>query len=189
MNGMRICEILWTAFLALWIVWASRAKSTQAREGIGSRLSYTIFAVAAFYFLFARSAAAGWLATRLVPDTPLVEGLGVAVTVAGLAFAIWARSRLAGNWSGFVTVKVGHELVRTGPYRWVRHPIYTGMTAASAGTALALGQARGALAAVLLYVGFKIKSRIEERTMAGVFGADYAEYRQHTGALFPRLRR
>ncbi|HTV65965.1 MAG TPA: isoprenylcysteine carboxylmethyltransferase family protein, partial [Bryocella sp.] len=90
--------------------------------------------------------------------------------------------------SGAVTVKVGHELVRTGPYRWVRHPIYSGMVLAMLGTALVRHQVRGVIAVVLSYIGFKIKSRIEEATMSATFGAAYADYSSTTGAILPRLR-
>ena len=100
---------------------------------------------------------------------------------------MWARFYLGSNWSSMVTVKVGHQLVRTGPYRWVRHPIYSGMILGLLGTALALGQVRGFVAVVLLFVALQIKSKIEERTMAGVFGADYDVYRQTTGGILPRL--
>jgi protein-S-isoprenylcysteine O-methyltransferase Ste14 len=86
-----------------------------------------------------------------------------------------------------VTVKVGHELVRTGPYRWVRHPIYTGFLLGLLGTALVRGQVRGFVGVVVLYVGLKMKSKIEERTMAGVFGAHYEDYSRSTGAIVPRL--
>ncbi|MFZ0805481.1 MAG: isoprenylcysteine carboxylmethyltransferase family protein, partial [Candidatus Sulfotelmatobacter sp.] len=91
------------------------------------------------------------------------------------------------NWSGTVTVKVGHELVCTGPYKWVRHPIYSGIILALLGTALGIGETRGFVSVVLLYVGFKIKSRLEERAMRGVFGAEYEQYSNRTGAIIPRL--
>ncbi len=115
------------------------------------------------------------------------NALGIAITLAGIAFAMWARVYLGGNWSSSVTVKVGHQLVRTGPYRFVRHPIYTGLISSLFGTAIVRHQVRGIIAVVLAYVGFKIKSRIEERTMISTFGAQYDEYSRTTGAIVPRL--
>ena len=117
-----------------------------------------------------------------------VETLGIAITAAGLLFTIWARTYLGRNWSGTVTVKVGHQLIRSGPYRWVRHPIYSGLILATIGTAIVRGQVRGIVAVVLLWIGFVMKSRIEERVMAATFGPEYEEYSRTTGAIVPRLK-
>ncbi len=188
MTGMTVCVYLWCAWFAIWLLWALRGKRTQQRESAGSRLSYTVLTVAAFWLMFSGDVPREWLRTRLYAINPGIEALGIAITLAGLAFAIWARAYLGTNWSGAVTVKVGHELVRSGPYRWVRHPIYSGMILAMLGTALVRHQVRGVIAVVLLYAGFKIKSKIEEQAMAATFGAEYAEYASTTGAIVPRLR-
>ncbi len=187
MSGMSVCGYLWVAFFVLWVIWAIKAKPVERREGVSSRLSYTVLTVAGFYAMFSRDVPENWMKIRLFPASPWSEGLGIAVTVAGMLFALWARAYLGGNWSSSVTVKVGHQLVRTGPYRWVRHPIYSGIILAMLGTALERRQVRGFVAVVLLYVGFTIKSRIEERTMASTFGAEYQEYSRGTGAIVPRL--
>ena len=187
-SGMQICWYLWVAFLVIWLIWAIRAKPTRVRESVSSRLSYVVLTIAAFYAMFSGDIPAGWLHTRLFAANLGTEVLGIVITAAGLVFAVWARAYLGGNWSGAVTVKVGHELVRTGPYRWVRHPIYSGMILAMAGTALERRQVRGVIAVVLLYAGFKIKSKIEEQTMAATFGQAYADYMKTTGAILPKLR-
>jgi len=188
MNAMSICACLWLAFFVIWVLWALRSKPTQRRESFSSRLSYTIMTVAAFYVMFSRDVPQSWMQIRIFPRQPWVETLGIVLTAAGLAFAVWARAYIGRNWSGSVTVKVGHQLVRTGPYRWVRHPIYSGMIVAVLGTALARRQVRGLIAVLLLWVGFTIKSRIEERFMAATFGDDYEDYRRTTGAMIPRVR-
>lgn len=188
MNGMQICKYLWIAFLVVWVIWATRTKAVQRREGISSRLSYTVLTVAAAYLMFADTVPRAWLLIPVVPAAAGVPWVGVAVTAMGIAFAVWARAYLGGNWSGTVTVKVDHQLVRSGPYRWVRHPIYSGMILAMLGTALARGQVRGLVAVVLLFAGFKIKSKIEEQAMLSTFGAEYDEYSRSTGAILPRLR-
>ncbi len=187
MDGMSMCEYLWVGFFVLWMLWAIRTKPTQAREGVSSRLSYTVLTVAAFYLMFARDVPQAWLRIWMFSASVQTEALGVAITAMGLGFAIWARLYLGGNWSGAVTVKVGHQLVRTGPYRWVRHPIYSGMILAMLGTALERRQVRGVVAVALLYAGFKIKSKIEEHAMASTFGAEYHEYSRTTGAIVPKL--
>ncbi len=187
MSGMSVCGFLWVTWFAIWLIWAIRTKPTERRESVSSRLSYTVLTVVAFYAMFSGDVPQGWLRIRLFAANPWTAALGIAITAAGLAFAIWARAYLGTNWSGAVTVKVGHQLIRTGPYRWVRHPIYSGMILAMLGTAIARHQVRGLVAIVLLYAGFKIKSKIEERTMTNTFGSEYDQYSQETGAIIPKL--
>lgn len=188
MSAMDLCGYLWVSFFVIWVLWGIKTKPTQSREAASSRLSYILFTVAAYFLMFSHDITQPWLRQRLYAPTPFSNGLGVAVTLAGLLFAFWARFYLGENWSGAVTVKVGHQLVRTGPYRWVRHPIYTGLLSAMLGTAIIRHQVRGLIAVVLAYVGFKMKSKIEERTMIGTFGEQYGDYRRTTGAIVPKLR-
>lgn len=187
MSGIAICGYLWGAFFVIWVIWALRTKPTQVREDVGSRLSYAVFTLAAYVMMFSHDVPGGWLRFPILPNSLWMRVLGVAITVGGLGFAIWARAYLGANWSSSVTVKVGHELIRTGPYRWVRHPIYSGMILAMFGTAVERRQIRGAIAFMLLYVGFLIKSRIEERAMKETFGAQYEEYSRSTGQILPKL--
>ena len=186
MNGMKICEFLWIAFFVIWVIWGLRTKATQQRENVSSRLSYIALPIVAYFLMFTKNVSYPWLLTRILPANLWVVALGVIINVVGLMFAIWARAYLGGNWSSAVTVKVGHELVRTGPYRRVRHPIYTGMVSATLGTAVVRGEVRGIIAVVLLYYGFHIKSRIVEQTMTRTFGAAYEDYSRKTGAIVPR---
>ena len=111
--------------------------------------------------------------------------LGAALTFAGIAFAIWARVWMAGNWSSDVTLKRDHELIVDGPYRWVRHPIYTGILLALLGTALAVGEWRGLLAVVLAAAAFWRKLGIEEAVMRRQFGEAYSRYAKRVPALIP----
>jgi protein-S-isoprenylcysteine O-methyltransferase Ste14 len=120
-----------------------------------------------------------------VPFTTWLPWLGPALTLAGIAFTIWARVLLGGNWSGNVTLKHGHELVVDGPYRWVRHPIYTGILVALAGTALALGEWRGVLALAIAAAALWRKLGLEEALMRGQFGDAYARYAERVPALIP----
>ncbi len=111
--------------------------------------------------------------------------VGTALVLLGLAFTVWARVHLGRNWSGIVTVKQGHELIRSGPYRWVRHPIYTGLLLAFMGSAIALGQWRGVLAMLIVFAALWRKLRLEERWMIETFGAAYTAYRNEVAALIP----
>ena len=111
--------------------------------------------------------------------------LGAALTFAGIAFAIWARVWIAGNWSSDVTLKRNHELIVSGPYAFVRHPIYTGILLALTGTALAVGEWRGLLAVVLAGAAFWRKLGIEEAVMRRQFGEAYTGYAERVSALIP----
>ncbi len=187
MTAIQICEYLWIGFFVIWVIWGLRTKPVQQREKISSRLSYAIITFAAYYLMFAGEVPREYLRASLFTPSLWSDALGVVITIAGIAFAMWARIYLGGNWSSAVTVKVGHQLVRSGPYRFVRHPIYTGLISSLVGTAIVRHQARGVIAVVLAYIGFKIKSKIEERTMTATFGAQYDEYSRTTGAIVPRL--
>jgi protein-S-isoprenylcysteine O-methyltransferase Ste14 len=107
--------------------------------------------------------------------------------LAGMLFAGWARLFLGGNWSSDVALKQDHTLVRSGPYRIVRHPIYTGLLVALLGTAIALGELRCFLGVLLSAIAWKIKSISEETLMVQEFGDQYARYREQVKGLVPYL--
>ena len=130
------------------------------------------------------------LQKRLWPGDTFVDfdsGLNAAVTVAGLLFAVWAREHLGRNWSRSVTIKQGHEMITTGPYAVLRHPIYTGILAGFLGMAIAISQVRGFIVFVLIFLVFWPKLRMEEKWMRSQFGETYATYARQTAALVPYL--
>ena len=108
--------------------------------------------------------------------------------VVGLVFSVWARVHLGRNWSGVVTVKQGHELIRTGPYAYVRHPIYTGLIAAMVGTAIASGTVRAAIGVLIIAASFVVKLRREEVFMRETFPGEYPRYAAEVPALVPFTR-
>ena len=184
---MRTCSWLWMLVGLVWLVLAMRKKEIQERAGVGLRLAYGLPVLAGFYLLFSNRAPIPRLETRLISPNSLIDALGIALTAVGVAVAIWARLYIGDNWSSAAAVKVNHELIRTGPYAWVRHPIYSGLLLAAIGTSLVRDEVRGVLALPILWSGFWIKSRIEEQFMLKTFGPAYAEYSRSTGALIPRF--
>ncbi|HUB53235.1 MAG TPA: isoprenylcysteine carboxylmethyltransferase family protein, partial [Terracidiphilus sp.] len=114
-----------------------------------------------------------------------VYAIGYAVTVSGAAFAIWARLKLGSNWSGRPSLMAGHELVTSGPYAIARHPIYTGLVTGITGTAIAIGEWRCVLGALLVLVSFMLKIPKEERFMLQAFPEDYPRYLTRVKALIP----
>ena len=175
----------WIAFIVIWLIAAVGTKRTTRTQPAASRMLQGGLAFAAAILLFARDVSSDWLTLRLLPDTLALAYTGAMLTVAGIAFAVWARFTIGRNWSGVVTIKQDHELIRSGPYALVRHPIYTGILLAVAGTALAVNELRGPLAIVLATVAFWLKSRTEESFMLEQFGDQYRNYQQQVKALIP----
>jgi protein-S-isoprenylcysteine O-methyltransferase Ste14 len=125
------------------------------------------------------------LSLRIVPQVAPAAITAAILCVIGLAIALWARFTLGRNWSGIVTLKEGHELVKHGPYRFVRHPIYTGILTMFFATALALGHLAGFAATLLMFVSFWIKLRDEEKLMLQQFPEQYADYRRRVKRIIP----
>lgn len=117
-----------------------------------------------------------------------VRILGLAILVAGTAFAVWARVALGAMWSAAPAVKQEHKLRTTGPYGVTRHPIYTGMLTMLLGTGLLIGDARWLVAFPIYLVVLEIKIHIEERFMLAQFPDEYPRYRQRVPQLIPGLR-
>jgi protein-S-isoprenylcysteine O-methyltransferase Ste14 len=111
----------------------------------------------------------------------------VIATILGLLFAVWARLTLGSNWSGTITIKTNHQLIRRGPYRWIRHPIYTGMLAALLATAITQGLSSGVIGFAFVFLALFRKARREELFLSQEFGEGFAEHRQHTGMFLPRF--
>jgi protein-S-isoprenylcysteine O-methyltransferase Ste14 len=175
---------LWLLWALYWIIAAFGTKPTREREVSWLR-RVPLLALLFGALLVGARRAHGWLSMAVIPGGWFRYWAAVVLVVAGLGFAIWARVALAGNWSGFVTVKEGHELIQHGPYRHLRHPIYSGLLLAILGSALAGGQVRVFVVFVIALIGFFVKSRAEERLMEREFGERYTAYRASTWALIP----
>jgi protein-S-isoprenylcysteine O-methyltransferase Ste14 len=183
----RWIDALWLLFGLYWFITALKRKRTKRRETILQRLGYVLPLFVAFYLISSPRAHYGWLGARFVPYSLGVDWAGVALTAAGVGVAFWARWHLGANWSGSVTLKEGHELIRTGPYRAIRHPIYTGILLAVFGTAIANGEVRALLAVGMAWISFSIKARREESFLAQEFGAGFTEHSRQTGMFLPRV--
>jgi protein-S-isoprenylcysteine O-methyltransferase Ste14 len=176
---------LWVIWLLYWLAAAWRAKPVARREPVGSRFLHIAPLVIAIWLFVGGRVPHGWLRARVLPPAPAWYWIGAVLVFAGLAWSVIARIYLGGNWSGTVTLKRGHELIRSGPYRWTRHPIYTGLLLALAGSAIATNEWRGVLGLALAAIAFMRKLTVEERFMAGQFPAEYAAYRASVPALIP----
>lgn len=177
----------WYVFAGYWLVSWLRVKRTKAREKSADRLITVAVVVLAYELLFAQWLRIGPLRLRFVPDEAWIAWVGVGVTWAGVAVAIWARYCIGVYWSARVTLKEGHRLIRSGPYAFVRHPIYTGMLVGCIGAALVVGEWRGIVAVLLLLGAHSRKAIREENLLTAEFGDQYRAYRRSTGFLFPRF--
>ncbi|HYS53537.1 MAG TPA: isoprenylcysteine carboxylmethyltransferase family protein [Thermoanaerobaculia bacterium] len=182
----NILAAIWGAWAVGWMVAAVWSARTVKRESAGSRLLVLVLFALGFLPIFNPRALSPFLATPLF-NAPAVFDAGVVITILGLGFASWARLHLGRQWSGSVTVKADHELIRSGPYAVVRHPIYTGLLAGVAGTALARATIGAFCGVVLIGVGCLIKIRVEERMMTEQFGDAYRDYRRDVRTLIPFL--
>jgi protein-S-isoprenylcysteine O-methyltransferase Ste14 len=182
-----LIDVPWIIFLAYWLVASLSAKKIERHEPPGEKLFRIVVSLAGFVLLYNNDPRFGILNRRFLPWSYWVFLLGAEFTWAGVAFAIWARIHIGRYWSASVALKAGHELIRTGPYSRIRHPIYTGMLMAVAGTALAVGRYRGIAAFAIILASFIWKSKREEALLAGQFGTAFDEHRRHTGFFLPRL--
>ncbi|MGC1817052.1 MAG: isoprenylcysteine carboxylmethyltransferase family protein [Casimicrobiaceae bacterium] len=178
---------MWLSWMVYWWAQSRNVKVDLRREPWTSRLLHILpLAVAVLLFSTPRAATA-LLAERFLPAGGWPFWIGSLLTGGGLLFAVWARLHLGKNWSGTVTIKKDHQLVTSGPYAIVRHPIYTGLLLAFLGSALALGEWRGVVAFVLAAGALWRKLRFEERWMREQFGQVYQQYAQRVAALVPFL--
>jgi protein-S-isoprenylcysteine O-methyltransferase Ste14 len=183
-----LVSIGWIAVGLLLLVWALGTKREAYKETLASRLPHLVAMAVCFALIFDRSLPLGAMNRVWLGVSPWMVTAALIFCLGGWAVMIWARAVLGGNWSAAVMLKQGHELVRRGPYAVVRHPLYTGMVMALAGTALIDGRIRSAVGVIVMTGLLKLKSEDEERWMRHAFGVEYDRYCQATGALIPRLR-
>ncbi len=155
-----------------WVVSAWRAKrnATQTGEPHAYRILRLAVLATTFVLLLSTWLRIGLLGRRFVPANATVQYIGVALTACGIALMTWGRHHLGQYWSDKVELKVDHQLIRSGPYAYIRHPIYSGVLLGVAGTAMVVGESRGVLAFGILVVNYIVKAKREERILAEKFG-------------------
>ena len=181
----KIACDLFLVLAAVWLFGLLTSKPNARIQSTGSQLFETGLNILAFCLVFTHYFQSGWRAQTFVPNSDLAGAIGLLLVFLGVAFSIWARLELGGNWSSAVTVKQGHTLVCRGPYTIVRHPIYTGLLLALLGVAIIVGQVRGLLGVGVLALSYWLKLRMEERFMLEQFGAEYRRYQERVKALIP----
>ena len=186
-RAMEIEGRAWMIWAIWWLAMAFFSKSTKRRENLMQRIEHLLPAMVGFALIFREGFRGAWLTRPIFVAGPTLLLICVAVTVLGLLFAVWARLALGANWSGSVTIKTNHQLIRRGPYRWIRHPIYTGMLAALLAVAITQGLVSGAVGFAFVFFALYRKARREESFLSQEFGEGFTQHRQHTGMFLPRF--
>ena len=186
MDGLVLTA--WLVFVVYWFVSAGNVKRDvdggTGRRGRSLSLVRIIAALALTYY-FPTIITRLFGTSILSPRDVALRETGLVFTVSGVAFAIWARSHLGRNWSGHPALKEDHELVTTGPYGFLRHPIYTGMLAAGLGSMFATLEAFWLYFFVLMRITFVYRIHGEEGIMMRTFPDSYPAYRDRMNALIP----
>jgi protein-S-isoprenylcysteine O-methyltransferase Ste14 len=175
--------VVWWVWVAYWYISAIGVRRAKRALSGGARLLLIVEIVAAVWLVSTNRFQGTWLGTPILRPSIAQFWIGAAVTVLGLGFSVWARVHLGEYWSGNVTLKEGHRLIRTGPYALVRHPIYTGILFGMLGSAIAIDQPRGVLAVAIVFVSFLRKLRKEEEWLTEEFGEEYLKYKREVRAL------
>jgi protein-S-isoprenylcysteine O-methyltransferase Ste14 len=177
----------WVIFCLYWLLSALSTKPTQeVAEGFNG-LWYRVSLVAGAVLIgnFFQVLSSLGLMKLVIPRTSVVGAVSIVLAIVGLIIAIWARRTLASNWSANITYKKDHELITSGPYHYVRHPIYTGILAMVLGTILAVGTVGAVIGLVLIVISMWLKWRQEEELMGRHFPKEYPDYKKRTKAILP----
>ena len=180
-----LLPVTWLCWLIYWALFAIGNKPETRRERPASRLTHSIPVLLGAVTMAVPHLLGRDMQLRFVPATEAWFWAGWFVTMGGLALTLVARMWLGGNWSAIVTLKQDHELIRSGPYALMRHPIYTGLLLALLGSAIAIGDWRALVGVALIAAGLVRKLTVEERFMRERFGEAYARYRAQVRALVP----
>jgi len=175
---------MWCVLEIYWDVAKRNIAPASSSESRASRWLHLILTSAAQLLIFLP---VHGLRQRYLPASAVVTATGLTLNALGLVLAVWARRCLGRYWSGKITIKVDHQLIRSGPYRLIRHPIYTALLGLYLGTAIVSGELHALIGLALVIIAYLRKIRLEEANLMRAFGADYRGYRSETWALLPGL--
>jgi len=178
-----LAVIAWLIFGIYWEYIGKKSAPIQSAESSFSRAFHVFLTNLALLLQILPIYGFG----RFMPVWPGVMSAGLVLEWLGLLLAIWSRRHLGQNWSGAIAIKVEHQLIRSGPYSVLRHPIYTGLLMMYAGTLLVMGERLGVVGFVIALFAYARKIWLEEASMSKAFGAEFDDYRSETWAVVPGL--
>ena len=177
----------WIVLCVYWVAGALKTRRTVTAESFVARARHLFLEISGFALLFGGFTGIGVLGERIFHRTYATLVTAVALTWIGIALALWARWHLGQYWSGNITLKEDHKLIRTGPYAHFRHPIYSGIILAAIGGALAGDQWRCVAGVAAIVLAYLIKGKKEESVLSAQFGEEFKEHCRHTGFLIPKF--
>jgi protein-S-isoprenylcysteine O-methyltransferase Ste14 len=175
----------WSIFSLYWSAAARNRSRPISSESSKSRRLHEVLVNIAFLLVVLPVRE---LSPRFLPGIGWTAWLGLSIQTVSVASAVWARRHLASHWSGEITIKVDHELIRSGPYRFVRHPIYAAILGMFVGGAMVSGQLLAFLGVIIAAFAYWRKILLEEANLRRAFGLAYDVYQRQTGSLIPRPR-
>jgi protein-S-isoprenylcysteine O-methyltransferase Ste14 len=181
---LRPSMALYVLFSLYWTIAARNSAPVKSSEHWVSTMFHQVLLSVSMLLMFLRVPG---LTGRWLPISPLFLPLGIAIQAGATLLAIWARRHLGRNWSAEISAKVDHQLIRSGPYRLLRHPIYTAVFGIHIGIAVASGEWHALAGIIVMSFTYWRKIRLEGRNLREVFGTEYEAFRRESWALIPWL--
>jgi len=179
----RIIRLLWMLIMTVWLSLAFESNEpVDVKRDRRSDVAVWIVSIGWVVLLLPR-----FNGPQLIPRIMFVRIIGSVLTITGLAFALWARLYLGSNWDAFISLRLRHKLVQTGPYAIVRHPIYSGFMIALVGSFVNFGHLRSLIAGTMVSLAWIYKAGLEETFMRNHFGMEYDQYCQDVKRLIPKI--
>jgi protein-S-isoprenylcysteine O-methyltransferase Ste14 len=180
-----ITSVCWVVFWMYWSFAAPRRRPSRRKVARTFTVLNTGLLYLGFLLVWLGRSVPGSLGLLVVPQAIPIRVTGTVFAIIGVAFAIWSRQSLRNNWSGEVAITEGQQFMRTGPYAFVRHPIYAGMLLALFGTTLVSSTVGSLIGFGLAILSLWQKADIEEQFLMVEFGEQYARYQREVKFLIP----
>ena len=180
---------LWILWLIYWNLAAIFVNRSKRVENHWQRFQYSLPMGLGFWLIFHNRNGGSYIHwgdhVGRYTESVALEWVGNAITLLGLGFTVWARVHLGRYWSGTITLKEGHKLIRTGPYKLARHPIYTGFLSGAIGSALCASTADALVGSACILLFVMIKIHREEAWLTEEFGDAYRRFKKEVAGLVP----
>lgn len=177
-----VTVLLWIIVTAYWII---SSKTISSKEHRGNEIFSFIKLIGSSLIIYLPLLTGGFIAAPFFLPSLITAFIGLILCFFGIIIMMRARQFLGKNWSGNVILQKEHLIIKDGPYKYVRHPMYSGDLLAMFGSAIIVGQIFGIVWTLFCASGLIMKIKKEEKLLAGKFPDDYSFYKQQTKMLIP----